>query len=178
VVHHQQVDVRLLLQQAQGLVAVTGVQQLVAVGRQHVADVVAGGVGVLGDEDLDRGIAVQPAQQPEGEFVGVLAFLEHVVDHALGQQVVAPALVVGTAENDAGQAIAQHQIDAFTMGRIGQVEVNQGGKEQVGRGFQHQLGFGQGGAKHRLEVALLTKEVRQNLEDHGAVFDDQDGAHR
>ncbi len=177
VVQHQQVDVRLLAEQAQGLLAVARLQNLVAVRGEDVADVVAGGVGVVGDQDLDMAVAVEPVQQAEGVFVGVLALLEHVIDHALGQQVVAPLLVVAAAEHDARQVIAHHQVDALAVGGVRQVQVGDGGEEQPGGGFQHHFGLAQGGAEHRLQIRFLAEQMFENLQHQRAVFDHQDIAH-
>ena len=177
VVHQQQVDIRLLTEDAQGLIAVAGVDDLVAVRGQHIADVVAGGLAVLGDEDLHLAVAFQAVQQAESVLVGVLAFLEYIVDHALEQHLVAALLVVAAAEHDAGQVVAHHQVDDLAIRGVRQVEVDDGGEEQAGGGFQHHPGFIQAGAEDRLEAGLLAEQMLQDFQHQGAVFHHQDIAH-
>ena len=177
VVGNQQVEVGLLLQDAQGLFAVGGLVDLVQVAAQHVADKVAGGVGVVGHQDLYRAIALQAVQQAEGVVVGVLAFLEHVIDHALEQHFLAALFIVGAGEDDARQLVVQHQVDNLAVRCVRQVEVDDRGEKQLCRGFQQHLGLVQGGAEQRLQVRLLAEHLLQNLQHHRAVFDDENVAH-
>ena len=68
--------------------------------------------------------------QAENIVVGVLTFLDDIVDHAFHEQVIATLLVIAAGEHDTGDFVAEDQIDDFAVGRIRQVQVNNRGIKQ------------------------------------------------